>query len=90
VFLKAHVFAAVSSTAPKAPALVNDKKAHAGLAVLLICLQVRLGWFWQMVWTAQFGLLGLRSSLCSALSDGSFFFGGISGRLFVTGPPAGT
>jgi hypothetical protein len=57
LFLKVHVLIAESSLTPKALAPLRARRAESGLAMLLMFASGACGLVWQMVWTAQFGLV---------------------------------
>jgi len=77
LLLKAHVFVARRSIAPAAPVLQAGAQAHGKFAVLLMFASGAAGLVWQMVWTAQFGLV-LGHEIIAVLSVMAAFFGGIA------------
>ena len=77
LFLKVHVFVAVSSITPEAPLLPAKKQARWRFAALLMFASGAAGLVWQMVWTAQFGL-ALGHEIIAVLSVMAAFFGGIA------------
>jgi spermidine synthase len=77
LFLKVHVFVAVSSITPETPVLPGSAQVNPRVAFLLMFASGAAGLVWQMVWTAQFGL-ALGHEIIAVLSVIAAFFGGIS------------
>jgi len=67
---------------PKAPAPLRARRAQSGLAMLLMFASGACGLVWQMVWTAQFGLV-LGHEIVALLSVVAAFFGGIAAGSFL-------
>jgi spermidine synthase len=80
--LKVHVLIAESSLTPKALAPLLAEPVQKGLAMLLMFASGACGLVWQMVWTAQFGLV-LGHEIVALLSVVAAFFGGIAVGSFL-------